>query len=53
VVIVRYLTADAIGMSIDGGIKSNSGSHTIHTFSQLGTLEVDRPKVIISRLMTV
>jgi hypothetical protein len=41
-VIVRYLTADATaqGYSITGGTITTSGSYTIHTFNDTGSLVV-------------
>jgi len=38
VVIVRYLTADASGLSITGGTATTSGSYTVRTFTSTGNL---------------
>jgi len=40
VVILRYLTADATGLSITGGTKTTSGFFTIHTFDASGSLVI-------------
>lgn len=40
VVIVRYLTADAVDASITGGTITTSGSYTIHTFNTSGSLAI-------------
>jgi hypothetical protein len=42
VVIVRYLTAapGAVGLSVSGGTSSTSGSYTIHTFNDTGSLVI-------------
>jgi hypothetical protein len=41
VAIIRYLTADAVGMTITGGTITTSGSYTIHTFNSTGTLRIN------------
>lgn len=40
VVIVRYLTADAVGRTITGGTATTSGSYTIRTFTASGSLVI-------------
>lgn len=37
IVIVRYLTSDASGLTITGGTSSTSGSYTVRTFSTVGS----------------
>jgi hypothetical protein len=39
-VIVRYLTANAVGKTITGGTITTSGSYTIHTFTSSGSLVI-------------
>jgi hypothetical protein len=41
-VIVRYLTSapGAVGLSVSGGTSSTSGSYTIHTFNDTGSLVI-------------
>jgi hypothetical protein len=40
VVIIRYLTSSAVGLSITGGTITTSGSYTIHTFNASGSLVI-------------
>jgi hypothetical protein len=40
VVLVRYLSTEATGLTITGGTKSASGLYTIHTFTASSTLVV-------------
>ena len=40
VVIVRYLTSDATGLTITGGTGTISGSYTVRTFTSSGSLVV-------------
>jgi len=40
VVIVRYLTANAVGTTITGGTTTTSGVYTIRTFTASGSLVV-------------
>ena len=40
VVVVRYLTTDASGITITGGTSTTSGSYTIRTFTASGTLAI-------------
>ena len=40
IVIVRYLTADAVGRTITGGTATTSGSYTIRTFTSSGSLVI-------------
>jgi hypothetical protein len=40
VVICRYLTADATGLTITGGTKTTSGSYTVHTFLASSSLVI-------------
>jgi hypothetical protein len=40
VVICRYRTTDALGLSVTGGVQSASGLFTIHTFIASGNLVV-------------
>ena len=40
VVIVRYLTSDALGFTVTGGTATTSGAYTIHTFTASGSLVI-------------
>jgi hypothetical protein len=40
VVILRYLTANAVGYTVTGGTKTTSGNYTIHTFNSSSSLVV-------------
>jgi len=40
IVIVRYLTADANGVTVTGGTKTTSGSYTVHTFTSSSSLVI-------------
>jgi len=40
IVIVRYLTSSASGLSITGGTATTSGSYTVHTFTASGSLVI-------------
>jgi len=40
VVIVRYPTNEATGLTITGGTKTNAGSYTVHTFTSSGSLVI-------------
>jgi hypothetical protein len=40
IVIVRYLTSSASGLTVTGGTKTTSGSYTIHTFTSSGSLVI-------------
>jgi hypothetical protein len=40
IVILRYVTAEAAGLTITGGTVTYSGSHTIHTFTSTGSLVI-------------
>jgi hypothetical protein len=37
-VIIRYLTANATGLTVTGGTKTTSGSYTVHSFTSSGSL---------------
>jgi hypothetical protein len=39
-VIIRYLTADANGLTVTGGTETTSGSYTIRTFTSSGSLVI-------------
>ena len=40
IVIVRYLTADAVGRTVTGGTATTSGSYTVRTFTASGSLVI-------------
>lgn len=40
VVIIRWLTANAIGLNIIGGTRTTTGSYTVATFTSSGTLSI-------------
>ena len=40
IVIIRYLTSDATGLTITGGTITTSGSYTIHTFNSSSSLVI-------------
>jgi hypothetical protein len=37
IVIVRYLTSDATGLTVTGGTATTDGSYTVRTFSTVGS----------------
>jgi hypothetical protein len=37
---LRYLTADATGLTITGGTKTTADAYTVHTFTSSSTLVV-------------
>jgi hypothetical protein len=37
---LRYLTADAAGLTITGGTKTTADAYTVHTFTSLGSLVI-------------
>jgi hypothetical protein len=39
-VIIRYLTADANGLTVTGGTETTSGSYTVRTFTASGSLVI-------------
>jgi hypothetical protein len=40
IVILRYPTADASGLSVTGGAKTIYGTYTVHTFTSSGSLVI-------------
>jgi hypothetical protein len=40
IVVLRYLTADAAGLTITGGTKTTADAYTVHTFTSLGSLVI-------------